>query len=106
MIVPDGIAVNLFAADPEIRQPIVVTWDDRDGSGPFSTCNIPIPSASSESNSTASHEPSRIGSVLEAKTGSPFVKTRTATDALAELPEIGKRLGKRHLDYLSGCPIR
>jgi hypothetical protein len=29
MVVPDGIAVNLFAAEPDIRQPIVVTCEDR-----------------------------------------------------------------------------
>jgi hypothetical protein len=29
MVVPDGIAVNLFATEPDIRQPIVVTCDDR-----------------------------------------------------------------------------
>ena len=29
MVVPDGMAVNLFAAEPDIRQPIVVTCDDR-----------------------------------------------------------------------------
>ena len=29
MVVPGGIAVNLFAAEPDIWQPIAVTCDDR-----------------------------------------------------------------------------
>jgi len=31
MVVPDGIPVNLFAAEPDIRQPIVMTCEDRGG---------------------------------------------------------------------------
>jgi hypothetical protein len=29
MVVPEGLAVNLFAAEPDVRQPILVKCDDR-----------------------------------------------------------------------------
>ena len=86
MVVPDGLAVNLYAAEPDVRQPILVKCDDRGRIWTIQYLQYPNPAGpeAREGGPLFAHRlrpraRAAAAGARGATTGSPSARTPTAT---------------------------